>query len=73
MNKLSEMFKKLWAKFNSFTKKIKIAIIVAIITVIVALVSLIIMTTSTKYETLYSNLTADDSATVLAALDQEGV
>lgn len=73
MNKLSEMFKKLWAKFNSFSKKIKIAIIVAIITVIVALVSLIIMTTSTKYETLYSNLTADDSATVLAALDQEGV
>ena len=37
MKKLSETFKKLWAKFKSFGKSIKIAIIVALIALLLLL------------------------------------
>lgn len=73
MKKLSEMFKKLWAKFKSFSKKIKIAIIASVIAVIVAIVTLIVFATSTKYAPLYSNLEASDSDAILAQLKQDGV
>ncbi len=43
MNKLSESLKKIWDKFKSFGKAIKIAIIVAIIAIIAAIVSVIVM------------------------------
>ena len=56
MKKLSELFKKLWAKFKTFSKGIRIAMVVSVIAVLVAIVSLVVYSSSNKYAVLYSNL-----------------
>lgn len=73
MKKLSEMFKKLWTKFKSFGKKIRIMIIVAAVAVLIALISLIVYSTSTKYEVLFSNLDSADATTIISKLGESGV
>lgn len=73
MKKLSEMFKKLWTKFKSFSKKVRISIIVAVVAVLIALISLVVAMTSTKYEVLFSNLDSTDANTIKAKLDEEKV
>lgn len=73
MKKLSEFFKKLWTKFKSFNKKIRIMIIVAAVAVLVALISLVVYSTSTKYSVLFSNLDSTDANTIISKLSDEKV
>lgn len=73
MEKITEFFKKIWEKFKSFGKGIKIAIIVALIAVIVAIISTIVMSSANKYAVLFSNLDANDAETVTAKLTDEKV
>ena len=73
MGKITEFFKKIWGKFTSFGKGIKIAIIVALIAVIVAIISTIVMSSANKYAVLFSNLDANDAETVTAKLTDEKV
>ena len=73
MNKLSESLKKIWDKFKSFGKVIKIAIIVAIIAIIVAIISAIVLKNSNKYETLFSDLEASDAQNVITKLNADKV
>lgn len=73
MNKLSESLKKIWDKFTSFGKAIKIAIIVAIIAIIAAIVSVIVLKNSNKYEVLFSDLEATDAQSVIAQLNADKV
>ena len=73
MKKLSEFFKKLWTKFKSFSKKIRVMIVVAAVTVLIALVSLIVYSTSTKYSVLFSNLDSTDSNTIISKLTEQKV
>ncbi|MGG7176582.1 flagellar basal-body MS-ring/collar protein FliF [Clostridium paraputrificum] len=73
MKKLSEMFKKLWAKFKSFGKGIRIAIIVALVTILVAIISLIFYSSSSKYEILFSNLDPSDAQIVTSKLEESKV
>jgi flagellar M-ring protein FliF len=70
MKKLSEIFKKLLAKFKSFGKSIKIAIIIALVALIIAIISLLFFTSSNKYSVLYSGLEAADAETVIAKLNE---
>lgn len=70
MKKLSETFKKLLAKFKSFGKSIKIAIIVALVALVVAIISLFFFTSSNKYSVLYSGLDAADAEVVIAKLTE---
>ena len=53
MKKLSELFKKLWAKFKTFSKGIRIAMVVSVIAVLVAIISLVVYSSSNKYAVLY--------------------
>lgn len=73
MKKLSEMFKKLWAKFKSFGKGIRIAIIVALVAFIIAIISLIFYSASNKYAVLYSNLDPNDAQVVTDKLTQDKI
>ena len=73
MKKLSEVFKKLWTKFKSFGKMIRIMIVVAAVTILIALVSLIVYSSSTKYSVLFSNLDPADSNTIIAKLTEQKV
>lgn len=73
MKKLSEFFKKLWTKFKSFSKKIRIAIVVAALAILIALISLIVYSTSTKYSVLFSNLDSTDASTIISKLSDEKV
>jgi flagellar M-ring protein FliF len=73
MKKLSELAKKLLDKFKSFGKWVKIAIIVAGITIIIAIISAIVMSTSTKYSVLFSDLDAADSQVIVSKLDDAKV
>ena len=73
MKKLSEFFKKLWEKFKSFGRGIRIVIIVAIIAVCVAIISAIVMVNKDSYSTLFYDLDSADAQTVMASLDEQGV
>lgn len=73
MKKLSEVFKKLLEKFKSFSKTIKIAIIVAAAAILIAIISAIIFSMSGKYEVLFNNLDTVDSQTVISSLEDSKV
>lgn len=73
MDKLSNFFKKLWEKFKSFGKKIKIAIIASAIAILIALISIIIFSSSDNLETLYYDLDSADAQIVMTALEEKGV
>ncbi|MBD7909845.1 MULTISPECIES: flagellar basal-body MS-ring/collar protein FliF [Clostridium] len=73
MKKLSEMLKKLWTKFKSFSKKVRIAIIVAIVATIVALVSMVVVSSANKYQVLFSNLDSQDAKMVKEKLGKDKV
>lgn len=73
MEKLSEFFKKIWAKFQSFGKWVKIAIIVAIVAIIIAIISTIVVSSSNKYAVLFSNLDSTDAETISAKLTEDKV
>lgn len=73
MKKLSEVFKKLWTKFKSFGKMIRIMIVVAAVTILIALVSLIVYSSSTKYSVLFSDLDPTDSNTIISKLTEQKV
>lgn len=73
MEKLKEVFKKLWARFKSFSKRIRIAIIVAIVAVLIAIISLVIYTSSNKYSVLYADLDPADITTVVAKLEEDKI
>lgn len=73
MSKLKESFSKLWEKFKSFSKGIRIAIIVALVTVIIAIGSLFFYSSSTKYKVLFSNLDPSDAQLVTNKLKEKKV
>ncbi|MDS0524109.1 flagellar M-ring protein FliF [Clostridium sp. SHJSY1] len=73
MKKLSEMFKKLWSKFMSFSKKVRIVIVVAIVATIIALVSVVVSSSANKYDVLFSNLDSADAKTVKDKLEKDKV
>lgn len=73
MKKLSEFFKKLWTKFKSFSKKVRVMIIVAIVAVIIALVSLVVVSTSKDYQVLFSNLDSTDASTIISKLSEQQI
>ena len=73
MKKLSELFKKLWAKFKTFSKGIRIAMVVSVIAVLIAIVSLVVYSSSNKYAVLYSNLDPSDVDVVINKLTEDKV
>ena len=73
MKKLSELFKKLWAKFKTFGKGIRIAMVVSVIAVLVAIISLVVYSSSNKYAVLYSNLDPSDVDVVINKLTEDKV
>lgn len=73
MDKLKESFKKIWLKFKSFNKIIKISIITMLITIIIALGSLFFYNSATKYQVLFSNLEAGDAQVVINKLTEAKV
>lgn len=73
MKKLSELFKKLWAKFKTFSKGIRIAMVVSVIAVLVAIISLVVYSSSNKYAVLYSNLDPSDVDVVINKLTEDKV
>lgn len=73
MNKLKEIFNKLWVRFKAFSKGIRIAIIATIAAVLIAIVSLFFYNSSTKYKVLFSNLDPSDSQLIMSQLTEKGV
>lgn len=73
MNKLKEIFNKLWERFKAFSKGIRIAIIATIAAILIAIVSLIFYNSSTKYKILFSNLDPSDSQLIMSQLTDKGV
>ncbi len=73
MDKLKESLSKLWEKFNTFNKGIRIAIIATIITFVIAIVSVFFYSSATKYKVLFSNLEATDAQVVINKLNEKKV
>lgn len=73
MNKLSAMFAKLKEKWNELTKKRKIAYSVIAVGLIAAIVFIGVSLATTKYEVLFSNLDATDSAAVYNKLKEDKI
>lgn len=73
MNKLKEIFNKLWERFKAFSKGIRIAIIATMAAVLIAIVSLVFYNSSTKYKVLFSNLDPNDSQLIMSQLTEKGV
>lgn len=73
MGKLSELFKKLWEKFKSFGKGIRIAIIACLVSLIIAIIATIFVASKDNYETLFYDLDSSDAQIVMAALDEQQV
>ncbi|MBN4049297.1 flagellar M-ring protein FliF [bacterium AH-315-N14] len=73
MSKLLEMRKKLSQGFGDLSKSKKIAYSLLAVVVIVALGSFIVLASSTKYDVLFSNMTAEDSSAILAKLKEKKV
>lgn len=73
MNKLKEIFNKLWERFKAFSKGIRMAIIATIAAVLIAIVSLVFYNSSTKYKVLFSNLDPSDSQLIMSQLTEKGV
>lgn len=73
MNKLLEQFKKLWSKFLSLKKGIRILIVVALISTIVAMGIFVAKSMGSKYQVLFSNLDPKDAQTITAKLKEQKV
>ncbi|MGL5150845.1 MAG: flagellar basal-body MS-ring/collar protein FliF [Clostridium sp.] len=73
MEKLSEMFKKLWAKFKSLGKVLKIAIVVGLVSTLVAIIVFITMSMGNKYQVLFSNLDPRDAQLITSKLKEQKV
>ncbi|MDV4149706.1 flagellar basal-body MS-ring/collar protein FliF [Clostridium sp. AL.422] len=73
MDKLKENLSKLWVRFKTFNKGIRIAIIAAIITFIIAVGSLFFYNSATKYKVLFSSLEATDAQVVITKLNEKKV
>lgn len=73
MSKLLDKVKGLWESFKGKDKKIKIAIIVAILAVIIAIISTIFYSSANKYQVLFSNLDPNDAQTVINTLENDKV
>lgn len=73
MKKLSEFFKKLWSKFKSFGKAIKIAIVASIIAILIAIISTVVILNTKDYETLFNDLDSADAQTVINQLETQGI
>ena len=73
MEKLKESLSKLWERFKSLGKGVRIAIIVAIITFFIAILSLFFYNSATKYKVLFSNLEASDAQLVTSKLNEKKV
>ena len=73
MDKLKESFKKIWLKFKSFNKILKISIIMMTITIVIALGSLFFYNSATKYQVLFSNLESSDAQVVINKLTESKV
>jgi flagellar M-ring protein FliF len=73
MNKLLEMrnkFSQSWSKLSG-SKKIAYSLLMVVVTV--ALIYFLVAATSTKYDVLFSNMTAEDSGAIVAKLKDNKV
>lgn len=73
MDKLKESLSKLWGRFKTFNKGIKIAIIATLITFIIAIISMFFYSSATKYKVLFSSLEATDAQVVINKLNEKKV
>ena len=73
MDKIKENLSKLWGRFKTFNKGIKIAIIATIITFIIAIISMFFYSSATKYKVLFSSLDATDAQVVINKLNEKKV
>lgn len=73
MNNLVEAMKKLFVKFKSLGKGVKAAIIGVVITFIIAIVSVMFISSSNKYQLLFSGLDAYDAQMVTEKLKEQKV
>ena len=73
MSKLLEMRDKLSQGFGNLSKSKKIAYSLLVGVIIVALSSFIVIASTTKYDVLFSNMTAQDSGAVLVKLKEKKV
>lgn len=73
MSKLLEMRNKLSQSWSNLSKSKKIAYSLLAGVIIVALGSFIVMASSTKYDVLFSNMTAEDSGAILTKLKEKKV
>lgn len=71
MDKLKESLSKLWKRFKSFNKGVRIAMIAVVITFIIALGSLFFYNSATKYKVLFSGLEATDAQVVITKLNEK--
>jgi len=73
MNKLSSTIKKVSEKFKGLSRGRKIAFGVLFVSFIVATIYLTITVNKTKYEVLFSDLSATDSGAVIKKLDDDKI
>jgi len=73
MEKLKEILNKLIDKYKSFSKKVKIAIIIAVITILITIITVMFYNSSNKYKILFSNLDSTDAQYLLTELTDKGV
>ncbi len=73
MNKLLEMKNKLLQGWGSLSKNKKIAYSILAGVIIIALTSFLVSAATTKYDVLFSNLSAEDSGAMLAKLKTDKV
>lgn len=73
MDKIKELFKKVWEKFKSFSKGLRIAICIAIIAFIIAIITFFVYSAKSKYQVLFSDLDPQDAQVITNALEQKKV
>lgn len=73
MNKVKELVNKLWNKFKSFSRGLRVAICVAIIAFIIALITLGVYSAKNRYSVLFSGLDPTDAQVVMKALESKKV
>ncbi|MBU3159042.1 flagellar M-ring protein FliF [Clostridium frigoris] len=73
MSKLLEMRNKFSQSWGNLSKNKKIAYSILVGVILIALTSFIVATTQTKYAVLYSNLSTEDSGTIITQLKTDKV
>ncbi|MGL4774141.1 MAG: flagellar basal-body MS-ring/collar protein FliF [Clostridium sp.] len=73
MEKLLDIFKKLWAKFKSLGKGLRILIIISLVSTLVAIIVFVATSMSNKYQVLFSNLDPRDAQLITTKLNEQKI